>query len=267
MGNHNIKIEASWDLILDINTDANIEILVDRFKHDFPEKGDIRILILMEPTMALVSDVMSKPRCYTHVLTYHEDILANNPRSTVFNGTTTWVDPYKEREKKFCVSTVVGAKKYIHFPGYAKRRELWNRQGEITIPKDFYLSGNDVISGVDYSNNLVLGDYKDVMFDCQYHVAIENAYMKNFFTEKLIDCFLSYTIPIFIGAPNVGDFFNLDGMYVCETINDVIDTINGLTPEIYEQKIDAINENYNTAMGYTDFASYTTRKINDILGI
>lgn len=260
-----ITTEADWNLIIDIETDVDIEVLVDRFKYDVPQKNAIRIVILLEPTMFLVGEAMRHTGCYTHLFTYHEDILLNNPKAVLFNGMSTWVNPNMKREKKFCVSTCVGGKKGSNFPGYAQRHELWARRGEITMDKDFYLSGQSRIAGADYDNNLVLGEYKDIMFDCQYHVAIENANMRNAFSEKILDCFLSYTIPIYIGTPNIGDFFNMDGILHCNTIDEAIVVMNGLTEDDYNKKIDAVKENYTKALKYANFVAYTTSLIKDIL--
>lgn len=41
----------------------------------------------------------------------------------------------------------------------------------------------------------------------RYHVAVENCSQNGYFTEKLIDCFVAETYPIYWGAPDVSDFF------------------------------------------------------------
>ncbi len=40
-----------------------------------------------------------------------------------------------------------------------------------------------------------------------YHVAVENHFAPHHFTEKLIDSFLGLAVPIYVGAPNVFDYF------------------------------------------------------------
>tara|TARA_B100000035_G_C21036462_1_gene571243 strand:- start:5463 stop:6392 length:930 start_codon:yes stop_codon:yes gene_type:complete len=49
-----------------------------------------------------------------------------------------------------------------------------------------------------------------------YSIAIENCIKKNYFSEKFTDCILSWTIPIYIGCPNIGDFFPKDCYYVLD---------------------------------------------------
>jgi hypothetical protein len=53
-------------------------------------------------------------------------------------------------------------------------------------------------------------EYKlDALKDYQYSIVIENERTEGFFTEKIIDCFVTGTIPIYWGDPTLGkEFFN-----------------------------------------------------------
>lgn len=76
---------------------------------------------------------------------------------------------------------------------------------------------------------------KDYMFS----VAIENASYESYFTEKIQDCFATGTIPIYYGSPDIGKFFNPDGII---SLTEDFD-ISSLTPELYYVKLDAVKEN------------------------
>jgi hypothetical protein len=76
--------------------------------------------------------------------------------------------------------------------------------------------------------------------DYRFHIVIENDKYETYFTEKLTDCFATGTIPIYWGAPDIGKYFNLDGMII---LNDELD-ISLLTEEYYLSKIDAIKDNF-----------------------
>ena len=73
---------------------------------------------------------------------------------------------------------------------------------------------------------------------CEYmfSVAIENGQYGTYFTEKLLDCFATGTIPIYLGAPDIGNYFNKDGIIDLSEEFDVSD-------EIYYNKMDAIKDN------------------------
>ena len=42
----------------------------------------------------------------------------------------------------------------------------------------------------------------------EYSIVIENSYYPNYFTEKISDCFLAYTMPFYQGCSNIKDFFD-----------------------------------------------------------
>jgi len=69
-----------------------------------------------------------------------------------------------------------------------------------------------------------------------FSVAIENGQYETYFTEKLLDCFATGTIPVYLGAPDIGDYFNKDG------IVDLADEFD-VSEEIYYNKMDAIKDN------------------------
>ena len=75
-----------------------------------------------------------------------------------------------------------------------------------------------------------------------FSVAIENN--NEYFSEKLLDCFLTGTIPIYYGTPSVGKWFNTDGMIILEDGFD----IESLTEDLYNDKMNAIKDNFERAL-------------------
>lgn len=50
-------------------------------------------------------------------------------------------------------------------------------------------------------------DKMEALRDYRYSIAIENASMPHYFTEKINDCFLAYTVPLYYGCTNIGKYF------------------------------------------------------------
>jgi hypothetical protein len=50
-------------------------------------------------------------------------------------------------------------------------------------------------------------DKFDALYPFKYSIAFENSSYKNYWTEKIADCFLSWSIPIYYGCPNILDYF------------------------------------------------------------
>ena len=83
----------------------------------------------------------------------------------------------------------------------------------------------------------------DGLKDYCFSFAMENATYPNMFTEKITDCFMTGTIPIYYGILNIGDFFNEEGIIMLDDSFKIED----LSIELYNSKLDAVNENFRLA--------------------
>ena len=52
----------------------------------------------------------------------------------------------------------------------------------------------------------------DRLTDYRYSIIIENDIFYYFFTEKIVNCFASQTIPLYLGARKTDEFFMLMGL-------------------------------------------------------
>jgi hypothetical protein len=265
-----LKFYTNYDINIDIYHPQQIDVYVDKFKTEPIPEGTIRIMVLVEPReVGLLNLVKGYPDNYTYVLTYDEELLKTNPKARYFIGMNAWVSPYKDYDKKFAVSTLVGGKDRKGFEGYKLRHELWRRQKEINIPRDFYLSNACKFEEADYANNLVLPigfrNSKNVMFDCMFHIAIENTSLDNYFTEKILDCFLTKTIPIYYGDPNIGNIFNNASIFVCNSVDEIIKTANNISKAMYQLMEFPIEDNYKRALQYIDFDVTLKKALIDLL--
>ena len=80
----------------------------------------------------------------------------------------------------------------------------------------------------------------------QFHVAIENHYAPDVWTEKLADAFLGYCVPIYYGCPNVYDYFPKESLILID-INDFEGSIEKIRQIIstegeYERRLEAVKE-------------------------
>ena len=98
------------------------------------------------------------------------------------------------------------------------------------------------------SNKKILA-LKDYMFS----IVIENCKEDYYFTEKLIDCFLSGTVPIYYGCPSIDKFFNIKGILTFSNPKECFDIISLLTKEKYLEMLPFIKENFERAQNYTKF--------------
>ena len=107
-------------------------------------------------------------------------------------------------------------------------------------------------------------DKEEVFGDAQFGVAIENFSHRGWFSEKILDCFLLKTIPMYWGCSNICDFFNIDGIIKFEDADDFIYNSNQLTDKYYSSKKNIIEENYQLALQYVNYEQNITSKIIEI---
>ena len=87
-----------------------------------------------------------------------------------------------------------------------------------------------------------------------YSVIIENVQEPDYFTEKLLDCFICGTIPIYWGASNISHYFNTDGMIICNDLAELQGAIevlfisNSGSKALVDRTI--IEHNCNAALAY-----------------
>jgi len=269
-----VKFQYFYPISVDIDTDKKVEVYIDRIPEVPVAEDEIRILMLEEPKRNEIYEfAKAHPEAYTHLITYQQELLDSIPKARKFLYMSTWIKGYKSPEKTFSVSTVVGGKSDKTVVGYGLRHDLWRNRERITIPRQFYLSGNapnkhvfKPWKGADYKGQLVLGDSKEPLFDSMFHIAIESTLIKNYFSEKLLDCFQSKTVPIYWGCTNIEEYFNTEGMFRVNSIDEIVEVCNQLTPEVYESMLPAIEENYQKSMAYCEHEKMLRNEILKVIG-
>jgi hypothetical protein len=131
---------------------------------------------------------------------------------------------------------------------YSLRKSIWDSAADLAIATQFYLSYRDKHKfPKDMQNSALPTDSKKWIFNSQFNIAVENTAQEHYFTEKLLGCFISLTIPIYIGCPNIGDYFDTRGMFIANSVEDVKKICASITPETYQQMLPYLKENKRRA--------------------
>lgn len=91
-----------------------------------------------------------------------------------------------------------------------------------------------------------INNKEDGLKDYCFSFAMENATYSNMFTEKITDCFMTGTIPIYYGISNIGDYFNTDGIIILDDNFKIED----LSFELYHSKMDAVIDNFKRSIDF-----------------
>lgn len=98
-----------------------------------------------------------------------------------------------------------------------------------------------------------------------FSIAIENTKMDYYFTEKLLDCFMTGTVPIFYGCPSIGKFFDERGIIVFNSMEELMRILNTLTASKYEEMLPYIQANFETCKKYLTGEDYLYENYKEIL--
>lgn len=92
----------------------------------------------------------------------------------------------------------------------------------------------------------------------RFSLIIENDVSDYYFSERLTSCFAAQTIPVYLGARKIGDFFNTDGMILLENadLEEVRRRISECTRENYEAMLPAVLDNYDRVREYVNMQDY-----------
>jgi len=90
----------------------------------------------------------------------------------------------------------------------------------------------------------------------RYSITVENCNINSYFSEKLIDCFMTGTIPIYWGFGKVTDFFDTRGVLTFSSPEELAFILDRISPEDYESRIDAVRDNFQRALEYLSFEKH-----------
>jgi len=140
--------------------------------------------------------------------------------------------------------SAISSSKWSHRNHFLHSTSALFGRGEI----DFYGRGLAAVVGPENYKGL-LNYNKNCKFnglvDYEYSVAIENSSQRNYFTEKIIDCFLSWTIPLYWGCPNISEYFPEGSYYL---INEPRDVLEAIERPIEKGNIEALKEARNLVL-------------------
>ena len=154
-----------------------------------------------------------------------------------FGGTWLRENDILIHNKTKNISSIFSWKTWNH--GHRLRHSLYNTFKE-TDKIDFYGSGCEKPIDLKIEG---LQNYR-------FSISIENSIESDYFTEKLLDCFLSGTIPVYWGTPSVGKYFDKNGIIFIENEQDLSNKIDLLTEEFYNSKKESIIQNFELAKKY-----------------
>ena len=158
---------------------------------------------------------------YETIFTHDQRLLSLGDKYKWVPAQGTWIKDIKIYDKSKMISMIASNKNMCE--GHRKRLEWIDR---LKDQVDFFGRGFPT----------EIKTKEEGLCDYMFSIAIENGNYETYFTEKLLDWFATGTVPVYLGAPDIGDYFNKDGIIDLSEEFDVSD-------DIYYSKMDAIQDN------------------------
>jgi hypothetical protein len=189
---------------------------------------------------------------YDVLYTSERSLIGKHPNiKFAFAGSNLpWVRDVGVHEKTKNCSLIASPKKYAF--GHSLRHYF----------ADKFKDKLDLFGGVAGSKRLGKGAYdgkEEALKDYRFSLVIENDKYETYYTEKITDCFASGTIPVYWGTPDIGNYFNHEG--IIELTPDF--NLDTLTEELYNNKLDAVRDNFERVQNLLSADDMLYKQINE----
>lgn len=180
-------------------------------------------------------------RRFFRVLTSNHDLLAAVPNGERCLFGSTWVPDWRDVDtsKIRMLSLIASSKTALE--GHRLRHQViaWIK----SEGADADILGRGYAPFVRKSDGLA---------PYRYSVIIENVREPGYLSEKLIDCLLCETVPIYWGAQDIAEIFDARGMLICQSIEDIKMAIAGLSMDDYQSRLEFVAKNKEKAARLAD---------------
>lgn len=226
---------------------------VDTIKFD--PADEFKILMQSEPPSLYIrfcQMVLDNADNFDLILTY-DDRLLHLPHAVEFCPVGSWINDGVVLDKKDQISFMMSSK--INGEAYHMRFMIMHRLQHMKSIGPFEFK---------FWRSPPRFPSKEPFFaNAKFNIACENQIMNNMFTEKLLDCFKTYTVPIYYGCSNIEKYFNPKGILKFNSIKEFEHIIDNLYPELYQEMLPYLHENYELGKIYWEKNVY--QRIEDIV--
>lgn len=236
---NNIKAKTIGTLHNDMFFDRKVSVSFDSLTAD--PSADYKVLVQIEPPTitSLVNQIPENKNIFDLILAWHPSILKQCENSKLFPFGSCWIKEEDRDIYEKTKNTSIIASKKRQTQGHRLRHDIIKKK---IIDMDVFGRGYKAID----NKITALKDYR-------FSLIIENDNTDNWVTEKIIDCLVTGTVPVYWGCNNIGDFFNKEGFIVFKDLNELKKIVPKLTKETYDEMLPFITENFELSMKYSDF--------------
>ena len=158
----------------------------------------------------------------------HSSIISNHELNTwMVDRDYDWLHADREIPKSKTLSVISSDQTWL--PGHKIRYAFINKLiGHFKDKLDVFGRGFNPVE-----------DKFDALSDYKYSIAIENSVIPGYFTEKITDCYLTHTMPLYYGCPDIDQYFDIDSFRLIDP-NNFKDSVLKIEQIIEEDKYNSV---------------------------
>lgn len=229
---YNINLEIRYGYPDNKN---DLLILVDNAMFDYDKNyKNVRGWILESPAIleyfnpGFFDKVKKIENQFKYIYTHNRNLLESSHIYKFFPVNDTWIKENQIVEKSKLISFIVSDKKWT--VGHQLRHKILEN-----MPIKIDVFGRN-INDIDFKEK-GLNDY-------YYSLILENCKEDYYYTEKILDCFKTKTIPIYWGCPSICNFFDINGIITFDNIVELNNILINISIEQYNSMLKSIENNY-----------------------
>lgn len=166
---------------------------------------------------------------FNNIFTHNLELTNLSEKFKFMYPTGYWVDEIKDIKKTKLISMIASSKKST--VGQKKRNKIARKYKNKV---DLFGEGRNFIK-----------KKEEGLLDYCFSIVVENDFTDNYFSEKILDCFATKTVPIYIGSKNIKNFFDMGGIIFYENFN-----FKKISFENYYEKLNSIENNFKLVQEY-----------------
>lgn len=243
-----------WD------SDSKVKCVCDEQIYANKREGK-QVMLLIEPRPIqpnVYEYALKVANQYEYVFTHDSQLLATLPNARPILWGGVWCRSENPKKTKLISMT-------------SSDKEMCKLHKERKRIARKYKDKIDVYGTIDGGE---FADPIDTLENYMYSVVIENHIDDTWFTEKLLNCFATKTIPIYYGARDIDEYFNVDAIIECKSIKQlenkieaVLNNEDGFSNVYYEDFVQkAMDENYELSKEYENFDEWLYRTYEKEIG-
>lgn len=184
-----------------------------------------------------VKEIENQFKC---IYTHNKDLLESSDIYKFFPVNDVWIKENKVIEKSKLISFIVSDKKWT--VGHQLRHKILEN-----MPIKIDVFGRN-INHIDLKEK-GLNDY-------YFSLVLENCKEDYYYTEKILDCFKTKTIPVYWGCPSIGNFFDINGIITFDNIEELNNILGNISIEKYNSILKSVENNYKSVFNMNTFFKY-----------